>query len=205
MRHKVKDYYFHKAKEEEYAARSVYKLQEANTKYRFVRAGHAVLDLGCFPGSWVQYCAKVVGPRGFVLGIDRQSVTSLPGPCAHFLQADILALEPKEIQRVRESFDVVLSDMAPRTSGVKVVDHAKSMELAGKALSIASCVLKSHGSFFVKVFQGADLQEFEDEVKRAFTHVRYFKPKSSRPDSKEIFILALGRISEESCEVQIFR
>lgn len=193
LRHKVKDYYFYKAKKEKYAARSVYKLKDANEKYGFLHRQDAVLDLGCYPGSWMQYCAEVVGPHGFVLGIDQQELKSLPGPNARFLKADVLAIDPEEIKKMHSDFDTVLSDLAPQTSGVKSVDHLRSIELARKSLSIAQSLLKGGGALFVKVFQGEDLPAFKEEVKQTFGWVRFFKPKGSRPESREIFILALNK------------
>ncbi len=193
LRHKVKDYYFYKARREHYAARSVYKLKEANEKYKFLHRRGVVLDLGCFPGSWLQYCAEVVGPQGFVLGIDQQELKSLPGPNAQSLQADVLALDPEEIKKIRDNFDIVLSDMAPQTSGVKIVDHTKSIELARTAFLIARELLGTGGTLFVKFFQGEDLPVFKKEVEQAFARVKFFKPKGSRPESKEIFILALNK------------
>jgi 23S rRNA (uridine2552-2'-O)-methyltransferase len=193
LRRNVKDYYFYKAKREHYAARSVYKLKEANEKYKFLHRRGVVLDLGCFPGSWLQYCAEVIGPQGFILGIDQQGLKSLPGPNAQSLQADVLALDPEEIKKNRDNFDVVLSDMAPQTSGVKIVDHTKSIELARAAFLIARGLLRTGGTLFVKVFQGEDLPMLKKEVEKAFAQVKLFKPKGSRPESKEVFILALNK------------
>ncbi|MDD5451207.1 MAG: RlmE family RNA methyltransferase [Desulfovibrionales bacterium] len=193
LRRKVKDYYFYKAKREHYAARSVYKLKEADEKYKFLHRRGVILDLGCFPGSWLQYCAEAVGPQGFVLGIDQQELKSLPGPNTRSLQADVLALDPEEIKKTRDAFDVVLSDMAPQTSGVKIVDHTKSIELARAAFLIAGALLRTGGTLFVKVFQGEDLPAFKKEIEQAFAQVRFFKPKGSRPESKEVFILALNK------------
>lgn len=193
LRHKVKDYYFYKAKREDYAARSVYKLKEANEKYRFLRRDNVVLDLGCFPGSWSQYSAEAVGSKGLILGIDRQEPKSLLGPNVQFLKADILTLDPEEIKKIQNNFDVVLSDLAPQTSGAKQVDHIRSIELARTAFFIARSLLKTGGAFFAKVFQGEELPAFKEEVKQAFAQVKLFKPKGSRPESREIFILALNK------------
>lgn len=195
MRRKVKDHYFYKAKKEDYAARSVYKLKEANDKYRFIHRHDKVLDLGCFPGSWLQYCAEVVGPNGFVLGIDRQELKSLPGTNVKFLRSDVLTLDPEEVKEIQDIFDVVLSDLAPETSGAKFVDHVKSIELARKAFFIAQSLLKRGGAFFVKVFQGEDLPALTEQVQQIFAQVKVFKPKSSRPESREIFLLGLNKKS----------
>lgn len=193
LKHRIKDYYFHKAKSASYPARSVYKLKEADEKYRFLHQGDSVLDLGAYPGSWLKYTYEVVGPEGFILGVDRKDLKSLPGPNVYFLAADLVTLDVDTLKKIRPEFDVVLSDLAPDTSGVKTVDHLRSMDLARKAFEVAIAFLRTGGTFFVKVFQGEDLSELQRDIKTSFGEVKLFKPKSSRAESREIFILARGR------------
>ena len=127
---KVQDYYYKKAKKENYPARSVYKLEEAQKKYQFLKSGNTVLDLGCQPGSWSMYAAKIVGPKGLVVGVDLQEgkkVSSAKAAEIVWFYDDIMADDIVEkIQRIRESFRNILSDIAPRTSGNKWVDQQQS-------------------------------------------------------------------------------
>ena len=145
---KVQDYYFKKAKKEHYPARSVYKLEEAQKKYRFLKTGDTVLDLGCQPGSWTIYAARTVGPGGLVVGVDLQEdqKTSIANAAKTvWLCQDIMADDIVEkIQKIRKEFQVILSDMAPRTSGNKWVDQQHSLHLARRVLELAGKLLERH-------------------------------------------------------------
>ena len=188
------DHYSERAKKERYPARSVYKLKEAQKKYGLIRKGDRVLDLGCSPGSWLLYAAELIGTRGEVLGIDQNAVTiSLPARVKTFT-ADILTIDGPWIENatLRNHFNVVLSDMAPATTGNKAVDSARSYRLCGAALNIAQMVLVPGGSFFCKIFQGDEFKRFSDSVRSRFKGHKIFKPQSSRKQSKEIFILGMG-------------
>ena len=192
---KVQDHYFHKARKEKYPARSVYKLEEAQKKYRFLKAGDRVLDLGCHPGSWAMFASKCAGPKGRVVGIDLQASKQPEvkgGAPVKLLQGDIN--DPLMIERISEDgpFQTVLSDMAPKTTGNKLSDHVRSVALSETALHIALQVLTKGGSFFCKVFQGEDFHSFVAEVKKYFQQVKTVKPKSSRSESREIFVLGVG-------------
>ncbi|MEN8188575.1 MAG: RlmE family RNA methyltransferase [Thermodesulfobacteriota bacterium] len=192
---KVQDFYYKKAKKDKYPARSIYKLEEAQHKYRFLRKGDSVLDLGCYPGSWSLYASEVVGPKGVVVGIDLKQVEQAPragGAEIHWLcrdinEEDLLA----EVHRIRPRFKVLLSDMAPRTTGNRWADHQKSLRLCRRCLELATVLLHEQGHFFCKAFQGEDFPEFVDEVKAVFGQVRIFKPKSSRTESREVFVLGM--------------
>jgi 23S rRNA (uridine2552-2'-O)-methyltransferase len=188
------DHYSERAKKERYPARSVYKLKEAQKKYGLIRKGDRVLDLGCSPGSWLLYAAELIGNRGEVLGIDQNAVTiSLPARVKTFT-ADILTIDGPWIENatLRNHFNVVLSDMAPATTGNKAVDSARSYRLCEAALNIAQMVLVPGGSFFCKIFQGDEFKRFSDSVRSRFKGHKIFKPQSSRKQSKEIFILGMG-------------
>jgi 23S rRNA (uridine2552-2'-O)-methyltransferase len=188
------DHYSERAKKERYPARSVYKLKEAQKKYGLIRKGDRVLDLGCSPGSWLLYAAELIGNRGEVLGIDQNAVTiSLPARVKTFT-ADILTINGPCIENatLRNHFNVVLSDMAPATTGNKAVDSARSYRLCEAALNIAQMVLVPGGSFFCKIFQGDEFKRFSDSVRSRFKGHKIFKPQSSRKQSKEIFILGMG-------------
>ena len=188
------DHYSERARKERYPARSVYKLKEAQKKYGLIRKGDRVLDLGCSPGSWLLYAAELIGNRGEVLGIDQNAVTiNLPARVKTFT-ADILTIDGPWIENatLRNHFNVVLSDMAPATTGNKAVDSARSYRLCEAALNIAQMVLVPGGSFFCKIFQGDEFKRFSDSVRSRFKGHKIFKPQSSRKQSKEIFILGMG-------------
>ena len=193
---KVRDYYFNKAKEDNYPARSVYKLEEVQKKYGFLRKGDVVLDLGCQPGSWSMYAARIVGPQGLVVGVDIQEgkKTNISGAARIvWLCQDITADDAvAALQRIASDFRVVLSDMAPRTSGNKWVDQQQSLRLARRSLEIAEELLEKGGNYFSKVFQGEDVPDFISDVRARFKVTRIIKPKSSRSESREIFVLGMG-------------
>jgi 23S rRNA (uridine2552-2'-O)-methyltransferase len=186
------DHFGRRASKEGYPARSVFKLQDMDRRVRLFRAGQKVLDLGASPGSWTLYAAERVGERGTVLGIDiRPAETRLPSN-ASIRQGDVFEIEPGEIEG-HGSFDVVLSDMAPSTSGHRHLDQYQSYELYARALFIARQVLKPGGLFLGKIFQGAEFQQARKETGEAFETVRILKPPASRKQSYEIYLLGLSR------------
>lgn len=193
---KVQDYYFKKAKKENYPARSVYKLEEAQKKYRFLQTGNGVLDLGCQPGSWSIYAARIVGPAGLVVGVDLQEGKKISiAKAAEIIWFcdDIMAdYIVEKIQKIRKDFRTILSDIAPRTSGNKWVDQQQSLNLARRVLDLAGELLESGGNIYVKVFEGEDFREFVDSVRKSFKTVKIVKPKSSRSESREVFVLGMG-------------
>ena len=184
------DHYTHQAKKDCYPARSVYKLQEIQKKHHLIKKGHKVLDLGCCPGSWLLYAARQTGSSGKVVGIDLNPVSIQVPSHVNVLTADVLDLDAGTLDK---AFNVVLSDMAPATTGNKTVDTARSINLCETALYISKSVLVPGGSFVCKVFQGSDFSSFSDEVRKSFQACKIFKPKSSRKASKEIFIIGLGK------------
>ncbi len=191
---KVQDHYFKRAKKEGYPARSVYKLEEAQQKYHFLKKGDRILDLGCQPGSWSMYAAKVAGPAGLVVGVDlhRGKGINMPGGARiKVLHGDIMEDELIDVLGgVCRSFSAVLSDMAPSTTGNKWADQQQSLNLCRRALQLAVALLAKGGSFYCKVFEGEDFKEYLNEVKHFFGSARVVKPKSSRPESREVFVLA---------------
>ena len=185
---KVRDHYFKKAKEQGFPARSVYKLEEAQKKYGFLMPGQTVLDLGAYPGSWSKYAAGVAGPKGLVVAVDIQK-SGVMADNICLLQGDVYDLKASKLREISPYYDVVLSDMAPKTTGRKDVDHFRSVALAERALILAKELLKPGGTFFCKVFQGEDIPSFRDNCRESFRSVRVVKPKSSRPESVELFLL----------------
>lgn len=194
---KVQDFYFKKAKKEGFPARSVYKLEEAQQKNQLLRKGDAVLDLGCQPGSWSLYAAKLVGPAGLVVGVDLQTGTALKSQAGaapiHFLCGDVFAEKMAErIREIHARFQVVLSDMAPRTSGNRWTDQQLSLRLVRQVLELAREFLLPGGNLYCKVFEGEDFRELVDEARLLFGQVKVVKPKSSRSESREVFLLGMG-------------
>ncbi len=193
-RNKWEDHYSRKAKKERFPARSVYKLKEIQNKHRLIKKGDKVLDLGCAPGSWLLYSAQLTGAGGVVVGIDLKEVPVKIPDHARVIQGDILSVDSEPIIELGRGFNVVLSDMAPSTTGNKHVDNARSYNLCQAALSISRDVLLPGGSFVCKIFQGEDFNEFSDSTKKLFKSCRIFKPLSSKKASREIYIIGLGKI-----------
>ncbi len=182
-----------RAKKENYPARSIYKLEEIQKKYRLIRPKDRVLDLGCAPGSWLLYAAKLTGAEGRVVGIDLKEVTEqLPG---HVRVYTGNATEMSEELRdaVRDGYDVVLSDMAPATTGLRDVDAIRSFALCEVALDIADQLLAPGGRFVVKIFQGKDFEAFIESIRVRFDTRKIFKPQTCRKESKEIYVIGMGK------------
>ena len=190
---KIKDYYFRKAKSDGYVARSVYKLEEIDKKHSLLNRGDHVLDLGCSPGSWLQYTAEKVGEKGQVLGIDLQGVKlSLPKN-VKVLQADIFDMKVQDLEINGSMIDVILSDMAPKTTGIRDADARRSYALNQKVLELSVSLLRSQGALLVKAFQGELIEQLRREFSNSFAQVKLCKPKSSRSESVEIFLLGLNK------------
>jgi 23S rRNA (uridine2552-2'-O)-methyltransferase len=191
-RDKRHDPFWKRAKREAFAARSVYKLEEIDRKVRLFRAGARVLDLGCRPGSWLQYAAQKVGDQGALVGLDRTALdVAIPG--ARLLVGDVFQVTPEALRGELGAFDVVLSDMAPDTTGVRSLDQARSEGLFERALELAEALLAPGGRFVGKLFQGPDWKRLVDRARRGFDEVRTMKPEGSRKESIEQYVVALGR------------
>ncbi len=192
---KVQDYYYKKAKKENYPARSVYKLEEAQKKFQLLRKGDKILDLGSFPGSWSLYAAKISGVKGLVVGVDlsrHKPLVMKNGAEIQTIAGDIYDEEiVARLKGACSAYNVVISDMAPKTTGNKFSDQQKSLDLARQALQLAIDLLHKGGNFYCKVFEGEDFKEFVDSVRRSFGKVKIVKPKSSRTESREVFVLGL--------------
>ena len=192
------DHFYHEAKEQGFLARSVFKLQEIDQKYRLFpqnrREPFFVIDLGCAPGSWLQYIIQKLNEDGRVVGIDLNEIT-ISDEHIIFFQRDINDVTPEELfaaVKTEKGFDVVLSDMAPKTCGIKSADQLRSAELCREALRVAISTLKKDGKFVIKVFQSNELKTLTNDIKKHFTDVNIFKPESSRKESFEIYIVATG-------------
>jgi 23S rRNA (uridine2552-2'-O)-methyltransferase len=193
MAYNPKDYFFHKAKKENYVARSVFKLEEIDERFRILKQGYQVLDLGAAPGSWSQFAAKKIGLRGRVLGLDIQPI-KITLPNAAFVTADMREVDMEQVfteYGIRPPFDIVLSDMAPKTIGIRLNDQMRSLELSELALATAERFLRPRGTFVCKLFHSEEFEGFRDLLRARFGKVEVLRPKSTRKESKEIFFIGL--------------
>ncbi|HOV13471.1 MAG TPA: RlmE family RNA methyltransferase [Spirochaetota bacterium] len=185
------DFYSNKAKEDGYVARSVYKLKEINEKFKLIKKGQKILDLGCAPGSWAQYTSQNVDDKGFVVGIDYKEI-KINLQNFFFIKGDFYDEQNQNKIKEYSPFDGVISDMAPDTEGDKLTDCYRSSELVKEALSFANKYLKKGGFFVAKIFQGGDEKEVFDFVKKSFKEAKWFKPEACRKISYEIFIVGIN-------------
>ena len=202
IRERKNEYYYKKAKQENYRSRATYKLVQANNKYSFIKLRDVVVDLGAAPGGWIQAARKMTGRHGFVLGVDLKSIEPFPQEYIRTIIGDLS--DPKIAEQILSFLprraDVVISDAAPNITGVWEVDHARQIELANKALDISLQILKPNGNFFVKLFEGDLMNEFVQTVKGHFEEVKIVKPQASRAKSSEMYLLALGLKTKSQAE-----
>ncbi len=180
------------AKKAGFPARSVFKLEEIDRRVRIFKHGMKVLDLGAAPGSWSMYAAQKIGGGGKVFAVDLQPLNVALPKNVTFLQGDALSLEDNVIAE-QGPFDVVLSDMAPNTTGVRVTDQTRSFELFMRALAVAEKVCKPGGTFVGKIFMGEDLPLARAKVRELFTKERLIRPEGTRANSYELFVIGEGR------------
>lgn len=186
------DHFTREARERGYPARSVAKLEEIDRRVRLLRPGQRVLDLGAAPGSWSLYAAQRIGAHGRLLSLDLQPLrTELPSQ-ATFAIADVFAA-PQEQLSLYAPYDLVLSDMAPRTTGTPAADQAQSFELFARSLELAGVLLRPGGSFVGKIFMGPDFPEAKRRVKALFETERAIRPEATRDSSFELFLIGLTR------------
>ena len=180
------------AKAQGYPARSVFKLEEIDHRTRLLRAGQRVLDLGAAPGSWTKYAAERVGPNGRVLAIDLSEIRAVMPPHVTCVQGDVFALSAEELDRFGP-YQVVLSDMAPATTGTRFADQARSFELFMRALDVAERALEPGGAFVGKLFMSEDFAQAKERVRLLFSEVRVLRPEATRSQSYELFLVGIGR------------
>lgn len=193
MKRSRPDHYTDKAKKSGYPARSVYKLEEIQNKHAVLHPGDAVLDIGAAPGSWSMYASEQVGPQGRVVSVDLKEC-SIPAGYQNIevFTGDAFAAEIAGELAARGPYNVLLSDAAPATTGNRTVDTARSARLAEQCIAAAEKVLQPGGSLVIKLFQGGDEQQILQQLRRLFRSAKPFKPKSSRKDSFEVFMVAAG-------------
>ena len=189
-----REYYYRKAKKENFRSRASYKLLQAAKKYNFIKPGYVVVDLGAAPGGWAQVAGNLVEDSGFVLAIDMKPITNFNETNIRTIIGDIT---DSQIFNIIKEFlprpaDVVISDVSPNVSGIWELDHARQIDLATQSLHISTKILRSGGNFFVKGFQGGTLNKFVKEVKKNFQFVKMVKPKASRMKSAELYILGMN-------------
>tara|TARA_B100000315_G_C14110098_1_gene377730 strand:+ start:9 stop:554 length:546 start_codon:yes stop_codon:yes gene_type:complete len=180
----MKDHYTKKSRKQGFKSRSVYKLKEINKKQSLIGSSDKVLDIGSYPGGWLQYCSRVCSK---VVGVDiREVETDL-----EFYKLDILKEDIFKV--LKGKFDVVISDVSPKKTGVKSLDQDKSVELNLRVLELLDFYLKKRGNFLMKVFQGEGFEELLKEVKKRFEFVKVVKPKASKSGSKEVYVVGKNR------------
>ena len=181
-----------RAKRENFAARAVYKLEDIDRRFHILRTGARVLDLGCWPGSWLQYAVSRVGDDGTLVGVDLKEVEIALPPTVTTIVGDVYKLKPAKFRDRFSPFDVTLSDMAPNTTGVREGDSWRSEELFLRALEIATEVMRPGGHFVAKVFQGGRFPELLAAVRQRFQLAHAYRSQHTRKTSREQYIIGQG-------------
>lgn len=198
--YKRKDRFYQKAKEEGHVSRAFYKLEQIQKKFKVFKRGDKVVDLGCAPGGWMELISKLVGDNGNVLGVDILPLKINLRPNMIFIQEDITSQDVMDkITDKMDRVDVVVSDMAPSTSGVKFRDSYLSYELSMRALVIARKVLKRGGNFITKIFPGEEFADFKKEMQKYFEKVSQYRPEATRKSSNEVYLIGMRFVVPGTC------
>ena len=194
IKERKRDHFYLKAKKEGYRSRAVYKLIEIDKRFKILRIGYKVVDLGAAPGGWLQYSAEVVGNKGFVIGVDIREISPLPYENVETIKMNVFdkELEKVILEKAKSKVDVVLSDLSPNISGVWEVDVARNVEMCNKVIDLSNKVLRKNGKLIVKVFEGTDTNMVLKRLREKFSYVRLFKPSASRKGSSEMYAVCLG-------------
>lgn len=192
LKRQAKDIYVKMAAEQGFRSRAAYKLIHLNDEYKLLKPGMSIVDLGCAPGSWLEVIEKELGTRCTVIGMDKIEIEPIAN--YNFIQGDFTEEETfnKVVALCPRGVDLVLSDMAPETTGHRETDHIRSMMLANIGIEFALKGLKKGGTFVAKFFQGGEEQEMRQRLRQHFDKVQFTKPESSRRESKEMFIICFG-------------
>ena len=192
--YRPRDHYFRKAKAEGFRARSAFKLEEVARRFALLRPGARVLDLGAAPGGFLQVVAEAVGPSGLAVGVDLVPLRPFKQPWVRTGVVDVVADDALDaLDRISPGpYDAVLSDLAPKTSGIRGTDEARSLRLAERAREIARARGRPGSSFLVKVFMGGGFEAFREELRRSYAQVRVVRPEATRSASAEVYLVALG-------------
>jgi len=194
--HERQDFFFKKAKKEGYPARSVYKLQEIDNKYRLIKSGNFVLDLGCAPGSWLMYIAGKIGPVGKVWGVDLLGIRVGLSSNAKFIEKNINDLTSDDFNNV--NFNLIVSDMAPNTTGIKSRDTDMSLRLVLTAFEIVKQHLKPKGHFLFKIFESKEAHDLMKDLRKYFEIVKRHDANASRKTSKEFYVVCKSYLGAKS-------
>lgn len=189
-----RDQYHKLAREKGYRSRAAFKLLETVRRYKFIRRGDVIIDLGAAPGGWTQIARSVVGEEGCVICVDLREIAPFEWGNVFTLRMDIMdaSLIARLTKQADGPVDVVISDVSPNVTGIWELDHARQLKLAERSLEIAELTLERGGNFFVKVFHGRELKKFEEKLRMRFRTFRIIKPSASRSQSSEIYFLGLS-------------
>ncbi len=192
-----KDQYRRIAKREGYRSRASFKLMQIDRKYKIFKNGHVVVDFGCAPGGWLQYISRVIGNKGFALGIDLKKVEPISSN-VDTLVSDVKdeSIKDKIMSKLPKKADVVTSDLSPSLSGIWELDVTKQIDLTSKVVEILPFILKEGGYAIMKVFQGEPFDEFLKKTKKNFKDVIIVKPPASRPESSEMYLVCREFITQ---------
>lgn len=189
-----RDQYRKLAKQQGYRSRAAFKLLQLNKSYKIIKNSDKVVEFGCAPGGWIQVATQLVGPSGFVLGLDLKEINPLAG--ASFIKGSIddPLLTEILLQTVgpNDKFDVVLSDMSPNVSGIWEIDHERQISLTKHALHVSIRILEKRGNAIFKIFQGVSTRSFVNKLAEHFALVKLSKPPASRQESSELYVICLG-------------
>ena len=191
----VNDPYVRQAQRDGYRSRAAYKLKEIDEALGLIKPGQTVVDLGAAPGGFLQILLDEVGPKGLVIGVDLVPIRPLNRPNVKTAVADVLdaGFDALLTSLHAGTFDVVVSDLAPKTTGIKDTDEARSLALAGKALEVSVVRGRPGGHFVAKLFMGRDFEAFRDDVRKAYGEVKVVRPEATRGASMEIYLVGLSR------------
>ena len=194
MTYRRKDVHYRRARAAGYRARSAYKLAELDARFHLLRPGDRVVDLGAWPGGWLQVALERVGTRGLVVGIDQVRVDPLPAPNVRVVTGDVR--DPTTASKLRAELgllaDVLLSDLSPKLTGVRETDEARWEELVDATLALLPSVLQPGGRLLMKVFMGSGYEEVLSRLRESFAEVRATRPAATRHGSSELYVVGLG-------------
>jgi 23S rRNA (uridine2552-2'-O)-methyltransferase len=195
-----KNHYYRSAKKEGYRSRAIFKLQQIDSKFKVIKRGFRVVDVGAAPGGWLQYSAERVGDGGVVLGLDIKEIRTLPYENVKTMVLDVMdgAASDRILLELDGRADVVLSDLSPNISGVWDVDVAKQVVLCDRVLEVAGDVLNTGGSLVIKVFEGRDSHRIVEKLNDSFASVSLYRPPTTRKRSSEFYAVCLGFRREAS-------
>ena len=188
------DHYYKQAKLLGFRSRAAFKLKELNQKHKFIKQGFKIVDLGAWPGGWMQVCAQIIGPKGVVVGIDLAQIDEFQQENVHCIVGDVRD-EPNlqtALNLAGSKFDVVLSDMSPKLSGIKESDRYTTVAVAELALWACQPLLKKEGTLVIKMFKGNESEEFIRTMRKSFSKVSKAQLESTRKTSTEFYVIGFG-------------